>query len=51
MEMQRDLAEIKATADELYTWFIALQDSGFDPMQAYGLLPGLILTGTFRRES
>jgi hypothetical protein len=51
MEQQRDLTEITAITDELYTWFICLQNSGFNELTAHALLHPLILTGVIRRES
>lgn len=39
-----------AKANELFAWYLALQEAGFNELQAFGLLPPLMLTGMIRRE-
>jgi hypothetical protein len=51
--LSRDLAmtaPMIAKSAELYAWFTALVDAGFGELQAYGLLPPLLMTGFIRRE-
>jgi hypothetical protein len=44
------LSGMGAKAVELHEWYRTLQAAGFSELQAYGLLPTMILTGIIRRE-
>lgn len=39
-----------AKARDLYAWYLALQEAGFNELQAYGLLGALLVTRETRLE-
>jgi hypothetical protein len=41
-----DLQEVMATARQIFAWYVALQEAGFNETQAYGLMQPLVLNGT-----
>jgi hypothetical protein len=48
---QPDLPQMMTKARELHAWYLALQEAGFNELQAYGLLQPMVLIGIIRREA
>ena len=47
---QPELQHMMAKARDLYAWYLALQEAGFNELQAYGLLGALLVTRETRLE-
>jgi hypothetical protein len=47
---QPDLQVMMGRAMEVYTLFIALQEAGFNEMQALALMQPLIITGALKKS-
>ena len=46
-----ELQQIMAKAQELYAWHLALQEAGFNELQALTLLPALLVTNKIQLET
>jgi hypothetical protein len=51
MTEQPELQQIMGKARELYAWYLALQEAGFNDVQAYGLLGALMVSRATRMEA
>jgi hypothetical protein len=50
MTDQPDLHQIMDRAREVHTWFVALQEAGFNQQEALFVMPPLIVAGALKQE-
>lgn len=49
-DQEHELPPMIQKAAELMAWKLALEEAGFSSLEAYGLLPPLMMTGVIRRD-